>query len=229
LMGATGKWRGPESSRRPTMADRGKNELSEGSAKIDAYIGRAQPFAMPILETLRARVRAAAPDAEETVKWGAPAFTYKGKILCNMAAFKAHATFGFWHGELVTGGTDGRMAAMGDLGKLTSVADLPDDKTFAGWIAKARQLIDDGVKPPHVEGRGKHAKPDISMMPAFAAALDGNARAKATWDSFPPSCRREYLEWISDAKRDETRDKRIATTLAQLAEGKKLNWKYENC
>jgi uncharacterized protein YdeI (YjbR/CyaY-like superfamily) len=196
---------------------------------IDAYIAKAQPFAVPILEKLRDRVKAALPETEEALKWGMPTFLYKRKILCTMAAFKGHATFGFWHGEMVTGKTDGRMAAMGDLGKLTSVADLPDEKTFAAWIAKAMQLIDDGVKPPHVEGRGKHAKPEIPMVPALAAALDGNAKAKATWEGFPPGCRREYLEWITDAKREMTRDKRIATTLAQLAEGKKLHWKYENC
>jgi uncharacterized protein YdeI (YjbR/CyaY-like superfamily) len=199
------------------------------SADVNAYIAKAQPFAIPILETLRARVRAGAPDVDEAVKWGAPAFMYKGKFLCNMAAFKAHAVFGFWHGEMVTGGTDGRMAAMGDLGKLTSVADLPEEKTFATWIAKAKQLIDDGVKPPHVEGRGKHPKPEMSTVPALLDALDANSAAKATWDRFPPGCRREYLEWIVGAKREETRDKRVATTIAQLVEGKRLNWKYEKC
>jgi uncharacterized protein YdeI (YjbR/CyaY-like superfamily) len=203
--------------------------VTEGRAKIDAYIGKAQPFAVPILETIRSQVLSACPEADQTLKWGFPHFIYKGKILCSMAAFKAHAVFGFWHGELVTGATDRRMAAMGDLGKLTSVADLPDETIFAGWIARAKKLIDDGVKPPHVEGRGKHAKPEIAMVPALAKALDGNAKAKAIWDGFPPSCRREYLEWINDAKRDETRDKRIATTIAQLADGKKLNWKYEKC
>jgi hypothetical protein len=199
------------------------------AANIDAYIAKAAPFAQPILERLRTQVQAALPEAEEAIKWGMPTFVYKGKILCNMAAFKAHATFGFWHGEMVTGGTGGRMGAMGDLGKLSSVGDLPDAATMAGWIAKARQLIDDGVKPPHVEGRGKHAKPEIPMMSALAAALDANAAAKAIWDGFPPGCRREYLEWIVDAKREETRDKRVATTVAQLAEGKKLHWKYEKC
>jgi hypothetical protein len=203
--------------------------MSEGSAKIDAYIARMQPFAVPILETIRSRVLAACPEAEQGLKWGMPHFAYKGKILCNMAAFKAHAVFGFWHGDMVTGGTGKRMTAMGDLGKLAKVADLPDEITFADWIAKAKQLIDDGVKPPHVEGRGKHAKPEIPMVPELATALDASAAAKATWNAFPPGCRREYLEWIADAKRDETRDKRIATTIAQLAEGKKLNWKYEKC
>lgn len=198
-------------------------------AKIDAYIAKARPFAQPILETLRARVHAALPEAEEALKWSSPAFLYKGKILCSMAAFKEHATFGFWHGPMVTGGAKGRMTAMGDLGRITGVDELPDDKTMTAWVAKAKQLIDDGVKPPHVEGKGKHPKPELAMVPAFQAALDANAAAKATYDGFPPSCRREYLEWVVEAKRDETRDKRIAQAVEWMAEGKRRHWKYENC
>jgi uncharacterized protein YdeI (YjbR/CyaY-like superfamily) len=203
--------------------------VTEGNALIDGYIAKAQPFAVPILERLRTLVLAACPEAQQTLKWGMPTFVYKGKILCNMAAFKAHATFGFWHGVLVTGGTGSRMSAMGDLGKITSLDQLPDQATMAAWVVKAKQLIDDGVKPPHVEGRGKHPKPEIAMVPAFQSALDASPAAKAGYDAFPPSCRREYLEWIVEAKRDETRDKRIAQAIGWLAEGKKRNWKYENC
>jgi uncharacterized protein YdeI (YjbR/CyaY-like superfamily) len=106
---------------------------------------------------------------------------------------------------------------------------LPDATIFAAWLQKARQLIDDGVKPPHVEGRGKHPKPELAILPAFQAALDANGKAKAVFDAFAPSQRREYLEWVADAKRDETRDKRIAQAIEWLGEGKKRNWKYENC
>jgi uncharacterized protein YdeI (YjbR/CyaY-like superfamily) len=196
---------------------------------IDAYIAKSQPFAVPILETVRARVHAACPEAKEAIKWGFPNFTYKDKILCNMAAFKAHATMGFWHGELVTGTIESSKEAMGLFGKLTSVDNLPDAKAMATMVAKAMQLIDDGVKPPHVEGRGKHPKPELAMVPAFQAALDKNAKAKAAYDGFSPSHAREYLEWITDAKREETRDKRIAQAIEWLAEGKKRNWKYEDC
>lgn len=203
--------------------------VTEGSALIDGYIAKAQPFAVSILERLRTLVMAACPEAEQTLKWGMPTFVYKEKILCNMAAFKAHATFGFWHGVLVTGGTGSRMSAMGEIGKITSPDQLPDQATMSAWVANAKRLIDDGVKPPHVEGRGKHPKPEMAMVPAFGYALDGNAKAKATYDAFPLSYRREYLEWIADAKRDETRDRRIAQAIEWMAEGKKRNWKYENC
>lgn len=199
------------------------------ASDIDAYIAKARPFAQTILKALRSQIKAALPEVEEALKWSSPAFLYKGKILCNMAAFKEHATFGFWHGAMVTGGTSARMTAMGDLGRITSVDQLPDAATMAAWVANARQLIDDGVKPPHVEGRGKHAKPELEMVPAFQAALGANANAKASYEAFPPSARREYLEWIVDAKRDETRAKRIAQAVEWIAEGKKRNWKYENC
>lgn len=202
---------------------------SEGSVRIDAYIAKAQPFAQPVLSTLRARIRAALPEVEETLKWGAPAFIYKGRILCSMAGFKRHATFGFWHGAMVTGGTGARMTAMGDLGRITDVAQLPDVQSFADWIAKARQLIDEGVKPPHVVGRGKHVRAEIEMPLAFQSALNANAMASAAYKGFPPSARRDYLEWIADAKREETRAKRIAQAVEWLAEGKRRNWKYENC
>ena len=195
--------------------------------RIDTYIAKARPFAQPILSRARAAVHAHCPDAEETLKWSSPAFLYKGKIMCNMAAFKEHAMFGFWHGELVTGGTG--LGAMGSFGRLRSSDDLPEEDILAPMFAKAIQLIDDGVKPPHVEGRGKHPKPAIEMVPAFQSALDANSSAKAMFDGFSPSQRREYLDWIVDAKRNETRDRRIAQAIEWLAEGKKRNWKYENC
>ena len=203
--------------------------MSDERAKIDVYIYKAQPFAVAILETLRARIHIGHPDIKEAYKWSMPAFLYKGKILCTMASFKHHATFGFWHGALVTGEAERRMTAMGDLGKITTIDQVPDQNTMTAWLTIAAKLIDDGVKPPHVEGRGKHPKPVLEMVPAFATALAGNALAQASYDAFAPSCRREYLEWITDAKREETRNNRIAQAVVWLAEGKRRNWKYENC
>ncbi|MBK8373902.1 YdeI/OmpD-associated family protein [Sphingorhabdus sp.] len=199
------------------------------AADIDAYIAKAQPFAVPILERVRHVVRAACPDTEEALKWGAPHFVYRGKNLCLTAGFKGHAILGFLHSEMVTGKTAHRMEAMGSVGRLKSIDDLPDEATLTAWVVRQMQLIDDGVKPPHLEGRGKHPKPEIAMVPAFQTALNANAAAKANYDGFPPSCRREYLEWIADAKREETRDKRIAQAIIWIADGKKRNWKYENC
>ena len=192
--------------------------------RVDAYIAGQAGFARPILEQLRERVHAACPDCEETLKWSMPAFLYKGKQLAGMAAFKAHATFGFWHrGEVA--GEQAKPGAMGDFGRLASIEDLPDERAFAAMVHKAMALIDAGAKTV----RSKTAKSPIQMPPDLAAALAASPSARATFDGFPPSCRREYLEWVTEAKRPETRARRIAQAVEMMAAGKRRNWKYEAC
>jgi uncharacterized protein YdeI (YjbR/CyaY-like superfamily) len=192
--------------------------------RVDTYIAGQADFARPVLEYLRATVHAACPDCEEAIKWGIPAFLYKGKQLAGMAAFKAHATFGFWQrsGER---GEDSKAGAMGDFGRLTSLADLPDAAQLAALIQKNMALVDAGAKTV----RNKTVKAPIEMPDDLAAALSANAPAQATFEGFPPGCRREYLEWVTSAKRPETRTRRIAEAVAMMAEGKKRNWKYEGC
>lgn len=193
--------------------------------RIDAYIAKAAPFAKPILTHIRARVHAAAPEAEETLKWGAPAFTLDGKILLIMAAFKAHAAINFWRGQEIRG-SDASRDAMGQFGALTTLEDLPTDKEFDALIRKAAELAKTAPAPRKV----KHEpKPPSEIHPDFAAALAKNPKAKATLDSFPPSARRGYLDWIAEAKQEATRAKRIATAVEWLAEGKRRHWKYEKC
>ena len=193
--------------------------------RIDSYIAAQAAFAKPILTHLRAAVHRACPAAEETLKWSMPTFTYKGKILCGMAAFKAHATFGFWgNAEVVEGKAVD--TAMGQFGRLTSVANLPPEAELAVMIEKAAALIDSGAKAPRPV---KPPKPELAMPADFAAALAASPAAQATYDGFAPSARRDYLEWVIDAKRDDTRAKRIAQAVEWLAEGKKRHWKYENC
>lgn len=193
--------------------------------RIDAYIARQADFAQPILEHLRAAIHSACPDCEESLKWSMPAFLYKGEILANMAAFKAHATFGFWKGNLVLGEGEAQMSGMGQFGKLTALSDLPPPKELEALIRKAMQLTDDGAKAP----RNKHPKAPFTVPDDLRAALDANRAAAATFDGFPPSCQRDYVEWVTEAKREETRLKRIAQTVEWTAEGKRRNWKYENC
>ena len=193
--------------------------------RIDAYIAKSAPFARPILEHVRARVHAAVPAAEETLKWSAPAFTLDGKILLIMAAFKAHAAVNFWRGQEIRG-DEAKGDGMGQFGKLTSLNDLPPDAQFDAVIVEASRLSSTEPRPR----QAKHApKPAPSLHPDFAAELDGNPQAKATLEGFSPSARRDYLEWIAEAKQDATRNKRIATALEWLAEGKKRHWKYKKC
>jgi hypothetical protein len=193
--------------------------------RIDAYIAKAAPFAQPILRKVRERVHAAAPEAEETIKRSAPGFTVDGKILLMMAAFKAHAALNFWRGQEIGDGQP-KAGAMGQFGKLTSVGDLPSDKEFDALIREAAALARTAPAPR----KTRHApKPAPEMHPEFAAALEKVPKAKAALDSFPPGAQREYLEWVSEAKQDSTRAKRIATAVEWLSEGKKRNWKYETC
>jgi len=183
--------------------------------RIDAYIARSAAFARPILEHLRALVHRACPDVVETIKWSMPAFEHHGP-LANMAAFKAHCTFGFWRGsEVVASGKE--RDAMGQLGRLVSLADLPADRSFLGYVKKAAELNE------------KHPKPEIALPEELVAAfaLREHARARASFEGFSPSHRREYVEWIVAAKRPATRARRVAQALEWLAEGKHQNWKYE--
>ena len=193
--------------------------------RIDAYIAKAAPFAQPILEHVRDRVHAAAPEAEETIKWSAPGFVVGGKILLMMAAFKQHAALNFWRGQEIGDGTP-KAGAMGQFGKLTSVNDLPADREFDALIREAAALAKTAPAPRKV--KHEPALP-AELHPEFALALDCNPKARATLDGFPPSARREYLDWVAEAKQDKTRAKRIADAVEWLSEGKRRHWKYENC
>jgi uncharacterized protein YdeI (YjbR/CyaY-like superfamily) len=182
--------------------------------KIDAYIARAQPFARPILEKVRERVHAVVPDIEEAMKWGHPTYCKGGKIVLGTAAFKEHAAVNFWRGQELGLARD--EGAMGQLGRLTSPDGLPAN--LDDLISKAAKLAESAPAPR----KTKHApKPAPKMHPDFAAALGKAPKAKATLDSFPPSARRDYLDWISEAKQDVTREKRIATAIEWLSEGKR--------
>ena len=194
--------------------------------RIDSYIARQADFARPILEHLRSAVHAACPEAEETLKWGMPHFLYKGEMLAGMAAFKAHATFGFWRARDVLGETGAERDAMGQFGRLTSVEDLPPDDALQAMIRDAMALTDSGIRPARPKGA---PKPELETPPELEAALSANPAARAAFDGFPPGGRREYVEWVAEAKRPETRAKRIAQAVEWMAEGKRRNWKYEKC
>jgi uncharacterized protein YdeI (YjbR/CyaY-like superfamily) len=193
--------------------------------RIDAYIAKKGEFARPILQKVRERVHAAAPQAEEAIKWGAPAFVVDGRILLIMAAFKAHAALNFWRGQELRG-DEANADGMGQFGRLTSIADLPSDAELDRLIREAADL----AKTAPASRKTKHApKAEAILHPAFAQALSAAPKAKATLDAFPPSAQRDYLEWIAEAKQDATREKRIATAIEWLNEGKRRHWKYQNC
>ena len=194
--------------------------------RVDAYIARQADFARPILEHLRKAIHSACPDCEETLKWSMPTFMYKGEMLANMAAFKAHATFGFWKGSLVVGDTNAQKSAMGQFGRIESIGDLPPADVLDQLIRKAMALNEAGIK---VKRPVKHPKPELEMPEDLRSALQRNEAARATYEDFPPSAKRDYLEWLTEAKRPETRAKRLVQAVEWMAEGKRRHWKYQDC
>jgi uncharacterized protein YdeI (YjbR/CyaY-like superfamily) len=181
--------------------------------RVDVYIAKSAAFAKPILKYLRDAVHAGAPDVEETLKWSMPFFDYKGP-LCNMAAFKEHCAFGFWKSSLLG---ENRMA------RITSVDDLPPKKELVDLVKKAAKLNAEGVKV----ARSTKAKPELKTPSALTSALAKNKKAKVAFGAFAPSHRREYIAWITEAKTDATRERRLQQAVEWIAEGKSRNWKYE--
>ncbi len=178
--------------------------------RVDAYIAKSPAFAQPILKNIRKQVHAAFPAAEETLKWGVPHFTHKG-ILCGMAAFKEHCRIMFWKG-------------LGSIGSIKSVADLPPNTVLAARVKKAAALNENGAKRTRPS---RPAKAPVTVPAFITAELKKNPRAFAAFKAFSPSHKREYVEWITEAKREETRERRLMTAVEWIASGKSRNWKYE--
>jgi len=188
--------------------------------RVDNYIERAAPFARPILKRLRKIVRAGCPDVEETIKWNSPFFEHRG-IICFMAAFKEHCAFGFWKGSLIFGAK--HKGAMGHFGRIASIDDLPNERELVGYVRKAAQLNETGVRKSRPQRR---VKQKVSVPTDLKTALQKNAKARKTFDNFSYSHKKEYVDWIKDAKREETRKRRLQTAMQWLARGKPQNWKY---
>jgi hypothetical protein len=193
--------------------------------RIDAYIKKAPEFAKPILTHLRQLVHLGCPEVEETWKWSFPHFMHKG-ILCSMAAFKQHCSFGFWKGKLILG-KNSKEDGMGQFGRITSLADLPSDKVLLAYIKEAVRLNETGTKLPRPARRT--VKTELAVPPYFQVALQKKKQALKHFESFSYSHKKEYVEWLTEAKTEETRNRRMATALVWLAAGKSRNWKYANC
>ncbi len=195
---------------------------------IDAYIAKSAAFAKPILEHLRKLVHDTCPEVEEKMKWSIPHFDYKGEMMCSMAAFKQHAVFGFWKATLMKDKALHEIAksevAMGHLGRITSLKDLPADKKIIGWIKEAMKLNDEGKKLVKVKPAEKK---ELMVPDYFIKAVQKNKKALAVFEAFTPGCKKEYVQWITEAKTEETRNKRLAQAIEMMAEGKKRNWKYQ--
>ncbi len=194
--------------------------------RVDAYIDKAQPFAQPILLKIRQLVHKAHPDMTETIKWGFPCFEYKGMV-CSMAAHKQHCSFGFWKASLINDPEkvlhETGSGAMGNLGQIATLKDLPKDKIFLSLVKDAVRLNEEGIALPQ---KVRAAKAPVEIPDGFLDYLKSSPKAMETFQNFSPSHKREYIEWITDAKTDATKDKRVATMIEWLEEGKSRNWKY---
>jgi uncharacterized protein YdeI (YjbR/CyaY-like superfamily) len=186
--------------------------------RVDAFIAGAEPYARPILSHLRALVHREQPDAAETIKWGMPFFTLNGRNLCGMGAFKAHCAF------IVEDAGSRGGEGMGHFGRIASMEDLPPEAVLAELLAARAAALRSGKAR---KAAPRTAKAEIAMPDDFGSAL--SLQARAFFDGLTPAQRREYLEWIVEAKRPETRARRVAQAAEWLAEGKKRNWKYESC
>lgn len=198
---------------------------------VDAYIAKAKPFAQPILNHLREAIHRVVPEAEEQVKWSRPFFVYRGVILGHISAFKEHCSFGLWGGEMAESlraeGIDSS-EGMGTFGKITRLEDLPPKAELERYIRHAAELIGSGTRVKSIQRVAKPGRGEFEVPEALAAALRQDGATEAKFNAMSPSCRREYAEWIAEAKREETRAKRVATALEWIAEGKSRNWKYES-
>ena len=197
--------------------------------RIDAYISKSADFAKPILNHIRELVHAACPDVEETMKWSFPHFDYKGGMMCSMAAFKQHAVLSFWKGSLMKDKSLMENAraevSMGHAGRLTSMKDLPSDKKIIGWIKDAMSLNDFGIKLP---SKPKKTASLIETPDYFLKALKKDEKLVAQYEALSNSCKKEYVEWLTEAKTEPTREKRMATAIEWIGEGKSRHWKYKS-
>jgi len=205
--------------------------MSTYDPRIDAYIEKSADFAKPILTHLRELIHAACPDVVETWKWSFPNFDYKGSTMCNMAAFKQHCSFGFWKASIMED-PDGILTvtereAMGHMGKITSLKDLPKDAILKKYIKQAMKLNDDGIKVTSRKVATEKEKAELKTPADFSALLKQNKAAEKVFKDFSYSSRKEYIEWFEDAKTEATRTKRMAQALEWIAEGKGRNWKYQ--
>lgn len=200
--------------------------MSKIDPKVDVYIEKSADFAQPILLHIRKLVHKACPEIEESMKWSFPHFDYKGMV-CNMAAFKQHCSFGFWKQSLIESDAfPDNKTAMGSFGRITSIRDLPSDKVMVGLIRQAVELNRKGIK---VEKKRLAEKKELVVPDDLENALSKNKKAREQFDRFSYSHRKEYIEWITEAKTEPTRNKRLNTTIEWLSEGKRRNWKYERC
>ena len=195
--------------------------MAKRDPRVDAYIAKSAEFARPILEHIRELIHEAIPDVEEDIKWGAPFFNHQG-VICGIAAFKEHCAINMWKASLILGEKQGDSA--GHFGRITKLSDLPGDAKLKGYFREAARLNETGVKQPRAK---KKPVGKLEVPSELEQALKSNKKAATAFEKFPPSHKREYAQWIAEAKGEDTRARRVKTAIEWIAEGKGRNWKYQ--
>jgi len=203
--------------------------MSAKDKRVDLYINKSADYAKPILNHIRELVHKACPEVEETIKWGFPHFDYKGSMMCSMASFKQHCAFGFWKTSIMKDPNNifkrDENTAMGSFGQIKNLGDLPKDKIFIEYIRQAVKLNEEGVKLPAKSNPAQQK--ELVVPDYFIKAMNKNKKALNTFISLSPSKKKEYVEWVTEAKTEETKNKRLETAVEWMSEGKSRNWKYE--
>lgn len=204
--------------------------MSKKDPRVDAYILLSGEFAKPILRHFRALVHKTCKESVETIKWGFPHFMYKGKNMCYMASFKKHCAIGFWKAALMKQSEDllkqaAREEAMGHLGKISNIKDLPKAAILTSLIKEAMRVNELGLKVPTP---AKPAKKMAVKVPSYLnAAFTTHSLAAKQFALFSPSQKKEYVSWLEEAKTESTRLKRLEIALTWISEGKDRHWKYK--
>lgn len=193
--------------------------------RVDAYIDNANDFATPILKHLRRLVHEVCPEVQEGIKWGFPAFDYKG-YLCGMTAHKAHCSFTLWKGSLMED-PQGHLeivgkTGMGHFGKIKTPGDLPDDGVLKGFIMQGMRLNKEGTTVTRQPVKSSA----VDIPGYFMERLRTSKKALETFEAFSNYNKKEYVEWVTGAKTEATRERRMSQAVEWMAEGKVRNWKY---
>jgi len=192
---------------------------------VDAYINKSKPFAKPILKHLRKIIHKACPKVTEDIKWGAPFYLYQDRILCATMAFKAHCAIVFWKSALIR--KEMGQKAVGDLKSLRRISlleELPSERELLAYIKLAMHFNEPSTKLPPREKRSDPLK----IPRELTYALRANPKAFKNFNSFTPSKKKDYIFWITGAKTEETRERRLEISVDWISEGKSRNWKYED-
>ena len=198
--------------------------MKRRSSEVDRYIRSSAVFARPVLRRLRTFFHRADPRISETIKWGVPHFEYQG-ILGSMAAFRKHVSVGFWKGGMI-GDEAGVFESAGNrkmtMLRMRDVADVPSADLMLVYIRRAVALNERGMRIP----ARKRTAVRVAIPSFFSNALRANRKASDVFSRLSRSHQREYVDWLTEAKREETRQRRMATAIKWLSEGKPRNWKY---